>query len=98
MSRILRLSRAARRDVDLAFVYYEEQRSGLGDEFLVAVEDCLERIKQFPESFAIVKKDLRVSLVSRFPYLVVYRLTPNRIRVAAVVHGSRHPRNWKDQG
>lgn len=98
MSRTLRLSRAARRDVDLAFVYYEERRPGLGDEFLKAVEDCLERIKKYPESFAIVKKDLRVALVSRFPYLVVYRLTPNRIRIAAVVHGARHPRNWNDQG
>jgi plasmid stabilization system protein ParE len=98
MSRSLRLSRAARRDIDLAFVYYEEQRPGLGDEFLAAVEDCLERIKQFPESFAIVKKDLRVALVSRFPYLVIYRLIANRIRIAAVIHASRHSRNWKDQG
>ena len=96
MSLSLRLSRAAKRDVDQAFVWYERQRPGLGDEFLESVEECLERIRLRPESFALVKKDLRVALVERFPYLVVYRLLSDRIRISAVVHGSRHPRNWKD--
>ena len=98
MNRILQLSRAAQRDIDRAFVYYERQQPRLGDGFVEAVGECLERIKQFPESFAIVKKNLRIALVSRFPYLVLYRLTTKYIRVAAVIHGSRHPRNWKDQG
>ena len=98
MSRILQLSRAAQRDIDKAFVFYERQQPGLGDGFVEAVDRCLERIKQFPESFAIIKKNLRLAMVSRFSYLVVYRITENHIRVSAVVHGSRHPRNWKDQG
>lgn len=98
MSLALKLSRAASRDIDLAFVWYERQRHGLGDEFLAAVEGCIERIKNNPRMNAVVRKDLRVALVSRFPYLIVYRLLPDRIRVSAVVHSSRHPRNWKDEG
>jgi len=98
MSLPLKISRAASRDIDLAFVWYERQRSGLGDEFLAGVDDCIERIQRDPKSYAIVRKDLRVALVSRFPYLIVYRLLPSRIRVSAVVHSSRHPRNWKEQG
>ncbi|HUE69872.1 MAG TPA: type II toxin-antitoxin system RelE/ParE family toxin [Pirellulaceae bacterium] len=70
----------------------------MGDDFLDAVDECIERIKRNPAMYAIVRKDLRVALVRRFPYLVVYRLLPGRIRISAVVHGSRHPRNWKDEG
>ena len=98
MSLPAKFSRAAKRDIDLAFVWYEQQRPGLGDDFLAAVEECIQRIKRNPEMYAIVRKDLRVALVARFPYLIVYRLLPGRIRISAVVHGSRHPRNWKDEG
>ena len=95
MSLPLRLSRAAKRDIDLAFVWYEQRKPGLGDEFLAAVEDCLETIQRHPKMYAIQTKNLRVALVGRFPYLVVYRLLHDRIRISAVVHGSRHP-HWED--
>jgi plasmid stabilization system protein ParE len=98
MSLPLRFSRAAKRDIDLAFVWYEKQKPGLGDELLEAVEECLKRVADGPEMFAIVRLDLRVALVRRFPYLVVFRIRPDRIRISAVVHASRHPRHWKDEG
>jgi plasmid stabilization system protein ParE len=33
--------------------------------------------------------------VKRFPYVVYYRVHPDRIEVIAVLHGSRHPRTWR---
>ena len=62
MSLPLKFSRAAKRDIDVAFVWYENQRPGLGDEFLAAVDECIERIRGNPERYAIVRKDLRVAL------------------------------------
>jgi plasmid stabilization system protein ParE len=94
----LKFSRAGKRDIDLAFVWYEQQRAGLGDSFLAAIEESLEFIQRNPKGHAVVRSDLRIARVTKFPYLIVYRLLTDRIRISAVVHGARHPRYWRDQG
>lgn len=42
---------AAKRDIKKAYEWYEEQRPGLGDQFLKRVEDCLRAIRRSPKAF-----------------------------------------------
>ena len=58
------------RDLAGAYGWYEEQRAGLGEEFLTAVSTSFEAIGEFPEMFARVHGDVRRAVVSRFPYAV----------------------------
>ena len=84
-----------RDEVDEAYGWYEEQRRGLGDEFLDAVQVALNRIQENPYQNAVLYREVRAGLVRRFPYVVYYRAESERIVVIAIQHGRRHPGRWK---
>jgi plasmid stabilization system protein ParE len=75
--------------------WYEEQRSGLGREFISCVNDVLGRIGRTPLAFAETYKHVRQALVKRFPYVVCYTFDGQSVYVLAVFHGHRDPNEWK---
>ncbi len=82
---------------DRAFHWYEQQQRGLGVEFLTCVTEVLERIQSFPEAREIVFEDARHAIVPKFPYLVLYKVEPDRIVILAVFHSKRDPQIWRDR-
>jgi len=62
----------AERDLKSTFEWYESQQSGLGDEFLSAVRERLETLRNFPESAPVLYRDIRRAVVSHFPYVIFY--------------------------
>jgi plasmid stabilization system protein ParE len=97
VSRQLRNLRAAGAELGAAVQWFEEQRPGLGAEFYDEVIATTARIQAFPEGGALISPNqlTRRMIVSRFPYQVVYRLTPTEIVVLAVAHLKRRPNYWK---
>jgi plasmid stabilization system protein ParE len=91
MNYVLVFRPEVRDELDDAYNYYESQKIGLGDEFLDCVDDTLDRICQMPESYPVVDRDIRRSLVKRFPYAVYYRIVSSRIIAIAIFHGYRDP-------
>ena len=85
----------AKRDVRRAAKWYERQRAGLGREFVVEVDAALERITGNPEQYEVVHREIRHSVLHRFPYGVFYRIQTNKISVFAVVHLKRDDVLWK---
>lgn len=75
--------------------WYERQRSGLGDAFSDRAEEAIVRIQRMPRMYAMVFRDVRRAKIRTFPYLIYYRVQPDRIEVIAVLHGSRDPRLWQ---
>ena len=88
---------AAAADVEEAWLWYEAQREGLGDEFLQVVQDALESIAAFPESAPLVQRDIRRQLLRRFPYGLFYRLIQDQVVVVACFHAKRSPRVWRSR-
>jgi plasmid stabilization system protein ParE len=82
------------RDLAGAYGWYEQRRTGLGEEFLVAVGTRFDTIGQLPEMYARVHGDVRRAVVSRFPYAVFYRIEPKQVVVLTVLHTSRDPKPW----
>ena len=82
---------AAAADVDDAYLWYERQRPGLGEEFLTAVESAKARIDAAPAQFAIIHRDTRRILLQRFPYALYYRIYGDVVLVVACMHGRRDP-------
>jgi plasmid stabilization system protein ParE len=81
-----------------AAVYYEEQESGLGGEYLAEVERAINFITQHPEAGFTVKDPLRQLTLPKFPYYLLYRVLGNaQIRVLAVAHHKRRPKYWDDR-
>ena len=87
----------AEADLDQAYHWYEAQCLGLGSEFLECVEDVYARIRRSPELHALVYKQVRQTLVRRFPYVVCYVFEDNVVDVIAVFHGHRDPTVWKER-
>jgi plasmid stabilization system protein ParE len=87
----------AEADLAEARRWYEERRQGLGADFLLCVEDALEKIRRNPAIYPVVYKDVRRAVVRRFPYGVFYRVVGQRIIVLGVFHGRRHPRSWQSR-
>jgi plasmid stabilization system protein ParE len=77
--------------------WYEGHREGLGGEFLTAVVDVFDRIRDSPESYAMEYRGVRPARLRRFPYIVYYRIVRDSIEVLAVLHGRRHPRAWRSR-
>lgn len=84
-------------DSDLAKArdWYDEQRPGLGGEFLDDVDRTLEKIVAAPRTHAVIYRDLRLTQLDRFPYVACYRIADSYIELIGVVHTSRHPRIWR---
>jgi toxin ParE1/3/4 len=81
-----------------AAVYYEEQESGLGGEYLAEVEYAIIFIAQYPKAGFTVKGSLRRLTLPKFPYYLLYRILGNaQIRVLAVAHHKRRPQYWVDR-
>ncbi len=80
---------AAEKDLDEAQAWYNEQRRGLGDEFLVSIAEAFTRLEQDPERYLVLYKDFRRVLVERFPYKIFYQLRENNVIVFRVLHHAR---------
>ncbi len=84
-------------EIDDAYRWYEQQLPGLGDDFLVALEEVFNRLKQTPEAHAVIYRDVRRALPRRFPYGVYYRVHVDRVEVIAVQHSRRDPAHWQSR-
>ena len=93
----LTLRPAAAAEVEDAYSWYEEKHPGLGEEFLLALRAVLEDIRENPQRYPVLHRDIRRALLRRFPYGVHYRLLPGRIVVVACFHSHRDPRRWRSR-
>ena len=84
-------------DLAEAAKWYEEQRPGLGQEFLDEALATLSTIAEMPSMYAVVHRGTRRALMHRFPFGIFYQVDYADIVVIAVLHGSRHPRGWKSR-
>ena len=100
MRRTVRTSETASDELIDAVRWYEARRPGLGGEFFDVVAEMLTRIEARPEVGSVSRHDpqTRRMLVPRFPYQVVYCLTPTEIVIVAVAHLKRRPGYWKSRG
>ncbi len=85
----------AEADLRYTFEWYEEQEKGLGGEFLRCVDAAISHINRSPKMLFLIYKDIRRSLIRRFPYGIFYVLEENKIVVLAVLHVRQHPVRWQ---
>ncbi|WP_414517386.1 type II toxin-antitoxin system RelE/ParE family toxin [Nostoc sp. PCC 9305] len=81
-----------------AVAYYEEQKPGLGLEYLGEIEHAVNFLIQYREAGSKVRGSLRRLILPKFPYYLLYRiLEDDRIRILAVAHHKRKPQYWVDR-
>ena len=77
-----------------AALWYSKQGIGLDIEFLRCIDESIHRIIRNSESFPITYKQLRKTVVKRFPFLILFESLKDEIRVIAVFHTRRNPKHW----
>jgi toxin ParE1/3/4 len=90
---------AAQLEAADAAVWYDDQRAGLGDEFLEEVRRGLDRVRRERQFFSRADfysgpREIRRCALNRFPYVIVFECRPDETVVAAVSHTRRRPLYW----
>ena len=93
----IRFRSEAESDVVLAREWYDAQRLGLGDEFVLALEHVIDLVSELPEAFPEIAVGLRRALLGRFPYAVYYHLSADFVDVIACLHTRRSPSRWRSR-
>ncbi len=95
MSYVVRLRPEADRDVAAAASWYEQQRPGLGQEFLDEFVATSDRLSKSPLVYPTVYRKTCRALLNRFPFGVFFRIVGTDVVIVAVMHGSRSPNRWR---
>ena len=89
--------KSARAEFDADADYYEQQRPGLGEDFIDAIDTAISRAAANPERCAVVIKNVQRIVVRRFPYTVFFRVRNSRLIDLSVFHSSRNPAIWQQR-
>lgn len=80
----IRYSEEAASELEAAAHWYEEDRPGLGSEFIMSLEAILASIRRTSQLYAQAhRSDVRRALIKRFPYGLFFRETDNAFRTMA---------------
>lgn len=86
---------AADLDVEAAFAWYQNERAGLGSEFLDELRVAYGRIGDGPLKYRELRSGIRRTLLRRFPYAVYFSVEAELVVVLAVLHVHRDPAAWQ---
>ena len=90
----IRIDPSAHADISRASRRYEDQRPGLGIEFLNEVDLVFTRVGQTPLQFPEIEPNVRRALFRRFPF-AVYFIQGELVEIIAVLHMRRDPDAWR---
>ncbi len=86
---------AADLDVEAAFAWYQNERTGLGVEFLDELRVAYGRIADGPLKYRELRSVIRRTLLRRFPYAVYFSVEGEVVVILAVLHAHRDPAEWQ---
>jgi len=86
----------AEREFTAGAQYYEVQRTGLGADFVAAVDEAVAELGQFPFRWPVIEDDVRRGLLRRFPYAFYYweKIVGDELEILSISHSKRHPLYW----
>ena len=93
--RTYRLLDAASLEVEESRVFYDEERTGLGGEFIDQLEIAFLEICSQPEIWQNITKNIKRKSIGRFPFVVYYAIEEDCILIVSVAHQKRRPGYWK---
>ena len=87
----LELRKRAVNQMQKSYNYYEGKSFGLGEKFLLTVEEYFDIIKNNPKQFQVKREEIREAYLQKFPFVTVYQIVKEIIIVYSVFHTSRNP-------
>ncbi|MDA0821424.1 MAG: type II toxin-antitoxin system RelE/ParE family toxin [Proteobacteria bacterium] len=87
----------AREELRRAVSALNDQREGLGTEFLQEVRSATLRIEQLPHPWPRLSENTRRCRTHRFEYGLIYEVIGEEIIIVAVAHLHRQPDYWRSR-
>jgi len=91
MSFELLIQKEAWTEIQLAYDWYEEQKEGLGNDFLAEIEKCYNDLIENPHRHSYINHLYRRIKTERFPYIIIYEIEDERILILRVRHVKQKP-------
>lgn len=85
----------AAREYEKAYAWYFARNPQTAAGFAQAVSRAVHSIDESPHRWPLYGKRYRYYMLKRYPYLIVYRVRPNDVKIIAVAHSRRKPGYWK---
>lgn len=82
----------ANNEVVEAFQYYEDQLEGLGERFLIELDNAIVSINRTPNGFQNFHNGTKQIPLEVFPYVVIYKLEESTLVIFAVFQTHRNPK------
>jgi plasmid stabilization system protein ParE len=92
MNASVRFRSRAATDLQRAWQRYQQQRAGLGNEFLEDMRRLVEALEQCPERAPEYYRGFRCLVARRFPYKLFYRVVAGQVIVFRVLHARQNHR------
>jgi toxin ParE1/3/4 len=84
----------AEAEAEAARQWYARKSPAAGKRFVASLRAAMRLVREAPERWVEFQPGIRRVMLKKFPYAVVYTVTPERVLVLAVMHSSRHPAYW----
>lgn len=80
-------------DIQLAKIWYKEQKEGLEMEFAFAIETAIQKVLRMPTSYPIRHNKVRIAHPKTFPYNIHFYIDDvnKTIVFTAIIHNKRQP-------
>jgi len=92
----IEIERLAEEEFLEAVLYYEMQRSGLGNDLILCYEEALATIIRNP-FFEVRIENVRLYNIRRFPYQIIYYIENESIFIIGFFNAHRDPIQWQNR-
>lgn len=82
----------AQKEFQTAYDWYEEQKDGLGDKFILEIELSLSLIQKNPNHYPTKNNPLKEFVVKKYPFIITYKVnfSSKEILIASIFHAKRN--------
>ena len=89
----------AEADIADGATWYEDQKAGLGREFVEAIFHAVDVLSVNPllTSRRHRRRNIRWVFPDRFPYRIIYEVANDKVLVISVLHAARRDRHWRER-
>jgi len=74
----LQIEEVASNEINDAYLWYEDQSTGLGDKFLKSLDRALDTIQKSPNGYEQFDKHRQYPL-KKFPFIILYEVTEDTL-------------------
>ena len=78
-----------------AVLHYNNISSTIANQFVVKIEQTVALIREQPNAWVVVSKNIRRSIVKGYPYSIFFSVYSGKIYILAIAHQKRKPNYWK---